>query len=119
MTNIFCTPIGDMHVIEVFLHYDGPKLFSCQDRTGTGQKYLVLLVDESETGDRWFLIPVSDDRLERIRAGETGLRECVQYPENGLLWDVFIPLDGSKGYARLRHAGTLQEHELPGPAAVL
>jgi len=30
----FRTPIGDMRVIEVFLYYDGPKLFSCKDRTG-------------------------------------------------------------------------------------
>ncbi|WP_273000659.1 DUF6575 domain-containing protein [Hydrogenibacillus schlegelii] len=117
MTDVFRTPIGDMRVIEVFLYYDGPKLFSCKDRTG--QKYFAILIDESEDGDRWFLIPVSDTRLERVRTGETGLRECVRYPENDWLWDVFIPFDGSKGDASLRYADTLQEHELPGPEATL
>ena len=113
----FRTPIGDMRVIEVFLYYDGPKLFSCKDRTG--QKYIAMLVDESEDGDRWFLVPVSDTRLERVRTGELGLRECVRYPENDWLWDVFIPYDGSKGDARLKYASTLQEHELPVPGAAL
>lgn len=117
MTGVFHTPAGNMRVLNVLLYYDGPALFSCEDPSG--QKYIVFLVEETEEGERWFLVPVSNARLERIRAGELGLRECVQNPEGGFLLDVFVSLDGSRGGVRIRDASTLQEHELPGPQAVL
>jgi len=117
VTGVFHTPAGNMRVLNVLLYYDGPALFSCEDLTG--QKYVAFLVEESDEGDRWFLVPISNGRLEQIRAGKLGLRECVQHPEDGFLLDVFVSPDGSEGGVHVRDASTLQDHELPGPQVVL
>ena len=113
----FETPMGTMTVTETLFYFDGPQILSCED--AVGHRYVAHLVEELENWDRWFLVPVSLDRLRAIRKGDIDLRTSVRHPEQGWIWDITVFHTGSQRDALKRNADSLRELELPGPAARL
>ncbi len=113
----FETALGNMTVTETLLDFDGPHLLSCHD--AAGHRYVAHWVQELADRDRWFLVPVSPERLVAIRIGEIDLRTSVSRPESGWLWDITVLHDGRQGHAAQRAADSVDECELPGPNARL
>lgn len=113
----FATPMGMLTVTETLLYFDGPQILSCEDPAG--HRYVAHLVEESEGMARWFLVPVSPERLAAIRTGDIDLRTSVSSPEPGWIWDLAVHHDGRPGDAVKRDAGSLSDRELPGPDARL
>ncbi len=113
----FDTALGTMTVTETLLDFDGPHILSCHD--AAGHRYVAHLVQELADRDRWFLVPVSLERLAAIRQGEIDLRTSVSQPESGWIWDMTVRHDGRQGRASPRDAGSLDDCELPGAHARL
>ena len=60
-------PLGRILVHDILIYYDEPLLFLAQ--TLSGQYILALYIDADETNQRWFYLPISQHRLERVLNG--------------------------------------------------
>lgn len=81
--------IGTLTIIEIYVEYNGPKLFSC--RNEVGQTFLALWVDEEDDYDLWLYIAISIKKLNSIRQGHTDLHQAFLYPENKHIYEIKIP----------------------------
>jgi hypothetical protein len=88
------TILGILKVIEVYEFYDQPCLFSCQNLSG--QVYIALWVDSSETEDIWLYAPVSSERFHHIKNGEVDLKTLFTHSEDAFVFEVSIPFDDQK-----------------------
>ncbi|MEB3312040.1 MAG: DUF6575 domain-containing protein [Snowella sp.] len=88
------TLLGILRLIEVYEFYDQPCLFSCQNLSG--QIYIGLWVDSSETGDIWIYAPVSGERFNKIKNGEIDLRTVFTQSEDAFVFEVTIPFEQDK-----------------------
>lgn len=112
--SLFTVPVlGPLELVEMFVYYDVPQVFVCRDPGG--HIYIAHLVDDTAHRTRWFLVPVSAERLDQVRQGTVALRASVQTPEEGWLWVIEVGPDPSFGRAHQRLAETLSDRELPGP----
>lgn len=84
------TVLGDLELLETFIFYDGPRVFSC--RSLTDQLYIAAWAEEGEDADQWLYAPVSQRRLNLIRSGGMTLRSAFTRPE-GFVYLVAIPDD--------------------------
>lgn len=71
--------IGQLQVEEIFLEFDGPRLFVASD--GAGQKFIVNCLDSDQDGDSWLAVAISDRRLSTLKDGGLELRDVFAYPE--------------------------------------
>jgi hypothetical protein len=67
------TKLGHLEILEVYVQYNGPRLFSCKNQTN--KIFLGLWVDEEEEYDLWLFMLVSLERLKSIRTGLISLRD--------------------------------------------
>lgn len=70
------TPFGPLKMDEVFVFYDGPRLFSC--RTGSGAMYLTMFADETDASEDWLLASVTTAQLAEAKAGSIDLRSLIE-----------------------------------------
>ncbi|MCM0614428.1 hypothetical protein MOD31_00155 [Paenarthrobacter sp. TYUT067] len=76
------TLLGDLELEEVFVEYDGPRLFTCRSRTD--QKFIAGWAEEGVDRDLWLYVPVSTGRLSAVRSGGINLRDAYLRPEGFL-----------------------------------
>lgn len=107
------TSLGDLRIIQVYDYYDGPRLFSCTNVAGT--LYLVLWHDETTEGDAWLYVPVSETRLQQITSGAIDLHTAFAAPEDGWVYDVFVPRDGGTPQITCQPAAAIGIDHLPYP----
>ena len=88
------TILGILKLIEVYEFYDQSCLFSCQNLSG--QVYIALWVDSSETEDVWLYAPVSSERFNHIKNGEVDLKTVFSHLEDAFVFEVTIPFDDQK-----------------------
>jgi hypothetical protein len=104
--------LGHLTIVEVFEFYDGPKLFSARNRTGT--LYLVFWADQDEEADHWFYVPVSEGRLESVKEGDLSLREAITQPEDGLIYQASVSRQSARApIVREISPGEIDESCLP------
>jgi hypothetical protein len=111
------TQLGDLQLEEVFLGYDGPKLFSCRNKTG--QWFIAVFVDEDGNSEIYLYMPISFDRLRAVRSGQVTLRMAFSNPEDGIAYSVRRYLDRPKCDVELVTADGIPEDWLPEETAVL
>lgn len=85
------TLLGDLEINEVFVDYDGPRLFTCRSRTE--QTYLAGWAEEGDDRDLWLFVPMSVGRLTAVRSGALFLRDAYLRPE-GFLYLASLPHGG-------------------------
>ncbi|MDR6988962.1 hypothetical protein J2Y66_003470 [Paenarthrobacter nitroguajacolicus] len=79
--------MGDLETCEVFVEYDGPRLFAC--RSSTDQQFIAGWAEEGGDRDLWLYLPVSGGRLSAVRSGGIKLRDAYLRPE-GFLYLVSL-----------------------------
>lgn len=84
------TILGDLHLVETFIDYDGPRVFSCV--SATGQYFIAGWAEEHPEYDLWLYLPISEARLISVRSGGITLREAFVRPE-GLVYSATLPID--------------------------
>jgi hypothetical protein len=85
--------IQKAEIVEVYIHYDRPLLFSCRDKVG--QKYISVLVEEDDDeNETWLYVPVSQRRFEMLRSGGIDLHTAFSASETGYAYVVKVPAEG-------------------------
>ena len=92
MADILNIPgLGKLEIVEVYIYYDQPVLFSCKN--AAGHLYLVLAADENDQYETWLYAAVSVERLNHIRSGAIDLHDAFADSEDGFLLQVIVPYD--------------------------
>ncbi len=104
------TPLGCLKILEVFFYYDGPRIFTCKNKS---TEFLAFLVDELEEFDQWLFIPVSKSRVQEIQSGRISIRDAIQNAED-LLYEVNLPIiEGYKATINILYSTDVPEEYLP------
>ena len=82
------TPLGCLEILDVFFYYDGPRIFTCKNKS---MEFLGFLIDELEESDHWLFIPVSKIRVHEIKIGKISIREAITNAEDHL-YEVQLPV---------------------------
>ena len=85
------TGLGRLEIVETYVYYDQPVLFSC--KSAAGHLYLVVAADKNDKHETWLYVGVSAERLSLIRSGTIDLHDAFAEPENGFLLQEIIPYD--------------------------
>ncbi len=110
------TNLGPLNLVETFVFFDSPRLFSCI--SATGQNYIGVWVDESDEREIYLLLPVSPERLKAIRSGIISLRVAIENSESGGVY--LVPLFGEDvPFAQWESLGEIPESFLPDVASYL
>ena len=94
------TPLGNLHILEVWDFYDVPRLFVAQ--SASRSTYVVFWTAQTDHSDEWLYAAVSDIRLEGIRSGKIALREAFASPEDDCVFVVTTESDGSARVTPIR-----------------
>lgn len=86
------TILGELTLLETYVFYDGPRLFSA--RSLTDQRYLAAWANEGLEADEWLYVAISGARLNMVRSGARTVRSAFLEPE-GFTYRVTIPHDDS------------------------
>jgi hypothetical protein len=105
------TPLGQLEILEVFLQYDGPRLFSCLNKAK--HIYLALWVDDENDIDLWMYVPISNQKLLQVRSGDISLREAFTESETGYLHIAKVAFSGEVQDFKLVKATEVNEEWLP------
>ncbi|EPP7506257.1 hypothetical protein GWZ66_15080 [Vibrio cholerae] len=82
---------GTLSYKHVYEFYEEPRFFSVEDRAG--RLFIVYWADITDHGDKWFLIPVSENRLSTIERRETCIRDALLYQEENYFIELIKPYD--------------------------
>ena len=85
------TGLGRLEIVETYVYYDQPLLFSC--KSAADHLYLVVAADEDEQHETWLYVRVSVERLNLIRSGAIDLHDAFAKPEDGFLLQEIIPCE--------------------------
>tara|TARA_R110002049_G_scaffold84503_3_gene215039 strand:+ start:908 stop:2107 length:1200 start_codon:yes stop_codon:yes gene_type:complete len=104
------TTLGDLEFLEVFEHYDFPRIFSCRNQVG--HIYVVVSIHDDEESCEWIYLPVSPGRYNALCNGSIGLRSGIMQSEDGF---VFLVETCPNGTGRVEHRlpEQIAEHDLP------
>jgi hypothetical protein len=105
------TPLGQLEILEVFLQYDGPRLFSCLNKAK--HIYLALWVDDENDIDLWMHVPISNQKLLQVRSSDISLREAFTESETGYLHIAKVAFSGAVQEFKLVKAIEVNEEWLP------
>jgi len=76
--------IGQLKIDEIFINYDGPKLYSCVDTEG--HHYLAAFVAEEGNKEVYLYVPVPDDIYHSIRQARIPLRDAFAHSSLARAW---------------------------------
>lgn len=105
------TELGVLSLIEVYVYYDRPRLFSC--RSAEGQFFLVLWIDETSESDRWLYAPVAKAVLNNIQSPDFDFRSPFQNTADGCVFDVEVFNDGRSTNLNKLSCSDLSDELLP------
>jgi hypothetical protein len=71
--------LGNLELLEVYVFYDSPRLFACQNLSG--QIFIAVWIDETANADIWLYVSVSPNRFLAIRSGYIDLHEAYAKAE--------------------------------------
>lgn len=80
------TFLGKLELVETYLFYDVPILFTA--RNISGQLYLAQLEDEDDEVATWFYVPMSKARHEHVRSGAIDLYSAFVLAEDGIVYEI-------------------------------
>ncbi len=105
------TNLGKLDIIEIYVYYDRPCLFSC--RNLTGHLFLAVWIDETKIEDIWLYVPISEGRFQSIRSGEIDLRDAFLKSEDSFVYKVIIPQENRPSIVETIQSDRLNEDWLP------
>ena len=83
---------GTLEIVTVYEYYDGPRLFSAVNRTGS--YFIAFWIDSGDLSDEWLYAPITHERLCNLEARDIKLRDVFIYPDD-LLFRVTTYFDCS------------------------
>lgn len=105
------TLLGRLELLEVFVFYDEPRLFSCKNQTGV--IFIAVWIDENEAGDIYYYVPMSRERYDNVISGSVDLREAFILSEDGIVFEVNMPFDNNQVKIISKPVTSLEDSSLP------
>ena len=103
--------LKNTEIVEVYVYYDRPLLFLCQDLIG--RKYIAVLVDEDDEGEYWLYVEISQRRLEMIRSGGIDLHTAFGHPESGYAFSLRLEFSSENITIKPLAAAEISQEWLP------
>ncbi|MEM8111872.1 hypothetical protein Q4S27_22525, partial [Morganella morganii subsp. sibonii] len=66
---------GKLRIINVYLEFDGPKVFYAENETGS--TFFVYWIGDDTTFDNWYVIPCSKARIIAFEKEKVNLRSIL------------------------------------------
>ncbi len=73
------TVLGEIEIVEIYEYLDGPRLFAAKNNIGT--MYLVFWFDEEDDATGWLYLPISEEKLSKLRRKVISLNTAFKSPE--------------------------------------
>ena len=94
------TRLGKLEYVNIYNQDDTrPCLFSCRNQDE--QDYLVIWVNETSDGNRWFYATISTTRLNWLKEGIVDIRSAFTEATSGFVYDVITDKDGKSSVKML------------------
>jgi hypothetical protein len=77
------TSLGQLRMLETFVYWNGPRLFTCINERS--ELFLVSWIEEHDEVERWWYVPISTSRLEEVRSGSVQIADAISAPEGALI----------------------------------
>ena len=111
------TRLGKLEYVNIYNQDDTrPCLFSCRNQDE--QDYLVIWVNETSDGNRWFYATISTTRLNWLKEGIVDIRSAFTEATSGFVYDVITDKDG-KSSVKMLSCLALTDDLLPVSAEFL
>lgn len=107
------TGLGKLEIVETYIYYDQPVLFSC--KSAAGHLYLGVAADKNDERETWLYVGVSAERLNFVRSGVIDLHNAFAEPEDGFLLKETVPYDETLPQMESIHPDQISEDMLPMP----
>ena len=85
------TGLGKLEIVETYVYYDQPVLFSC--KSAAGHLYLGVAADKNDEYETWLYVEISAERLNLVRSGAIDLHNAFAEPEDSFLLQEIVPYD--------------------------
>lgn len=112
------TGLGELEIVETYVYYDQPVLFSC--KSAAGHLYLGVAADKNDEHETWLYVGVSAERLNLIRSGAIDLHDAFAEPEDSFLLQEIVPYnDQTQPRLERIQLDQISEDMLPMPGECL
>lgn len=114
--NIFARhpSFGKLRIINVYLEFDGPKVFYAENETGS--TFFVYWIGDDATFDNWYVIPCSKARIIAFEKEKISLRSILEHQEQEYFYDIKIPFSADDEMEiHFKHKNKMAEISLPKP----
>lgn len=108
-----CDPqLGKLKIINVYLEYDGPKIFYAENETGA--VYFVYWVGDEVDHQSWYVIPCSKSRVIAFEKKQLNLKTILEKQEQEYFYELKLPFSkNDKLSFELKHRNKIAEIALP------
>ncbi|HGL5836599.1 TPA: DUF6575 domain-containing protein [Serratia marcescens] len=110
-----CHPVfGKLRIVNVYLEFDGPKIFYAENEIGT--TFFVYWVGDDADFECWYIIPCSKNKIIAFEKKKLSLRSILEKQEQEYFYDVRLPfqLEGELQF-NIKHKNKIAEIALPEP----
>jgi hypothetical protein len=109
------TPLGTLEFRAIYGYFDGPYLFSAQNRLG--QTFIAIALPRIEGADGYLFVPISEARLLAVEARRISAYSAFAEPEED--WVIEVRFRGTESNWIEHRSSALSPRFLPGPTLQL
>lgn len=108
----FYPAFGKLCIVNVYLEFDGPKIFYAENETGS--TFFVYWVGDDATFDNWYVIPCSKARIIAFEKAKINLRSILERQEQDYFYDLRLPFSTEEELVvEFKHKNKMAEIALP------
>ena len=109
--------LSGLELVEEYVYYNQPILFACKNYHG--QVFLGFWLEETEVGDSWLYVPMSEERLGALKNGKIDWRDAFLHSETGFVFQVKTFGDRTPDLIESIPNEAVDEQWLPSPGEFL
>ncbi len=103
--------LDELHIDEVYEYYDQPCLFTA--KTNSGQIFLVVFIDQTDSSNIWLYAPISSTTLEELKTKKIDFKSAFLQAEDNFVYKVKIPKINSNAEIEEIACQDLTDDQLP------
>lgn len=85
------TQFGSLRYKNIYEFFEEPKFFSVINEVGC--LYIIYWIGDEEDFDKWYIIPISQERLEFLERMRIDIYSALVYQEQKVFYQINIPYD--------------------------
>ncbi|UNK55597.1 DUF6575 domain-containing protein [Rahnella aceris] len=114
MNNIFLadSKFGTLTFKNIYEFFEEPRFFSVTNEVGG--TFIVYWIGDEDEYDKWYVIPISSQRLELLERKRIDLYSSLVYQEQKIFYQTNIPYDGGcEDYIKIESDSIVGKIKLP------